>query len=65
MALGCCNLQPLFLVSIYARSVDDAVDKFNKDATIDLFPLRPKPVAKSAPQRCLNFKRLYLCDTHG
>ncbi len=65
MALECCNLQPLFLVNIYARLVVDAVNTFNKDGTIDLFPSCPKPEAKSAPQRRLNFKRLYLCDTHG
>ena len=41
MALGCCKLQPLFIVNIYARLVVDAVDTFNKDGTIDLLPLRP------------------------
>ena len=65
MALKCCNLQALFLVNIYARLVVDAVYTFNKDGTIDWFPLCSKPEAKSAPQRRLNFKRLYLVDTHG
>jgi hypothetical protein len=65
MALKCCSLQPLSLVNIYARLVVDAVYTFNKDGTIDLSPLCPKLEAKSAPQRRLNFKRLYLCDTHG
>jgi hypothetical protein len=65
MALECCNLQHLFLVNIYARLVVDAVYTFNKDDTIELFPLCPKLEAKSAPQRRSNFKRLYLCDTDG
>ena len=65
MALKCCSLQPVFLVNTYARLVVDAVYTFNKDGTIDWFPLCSKPEAKSAPQRRLNFKRLYLCDTHG
>jgi hypothetical protein len=65
MALECCNLQPMFLVNIYARLVVDVVYTSNKDVTIDWFPLCPKPEAKSAPQRRLTFKRLYLCDTHG
>ena len=65
MALELCNLQPLFLVNIYARLVVDAVYTFNKDGTIDLFPLCPKAEAKSAPKRRFNFKRLYLCDAHG
>ena len=65
MVLECCNLQPLFLVNIYARLVVDALYTFNKDGAIDLLPLCPKPEARPAPQQRLNFKRLYLCDTHG
>ena len=65
MTLKSRNLQPMLLLNIYARFVVDAVCTFNKDGTIDLCPLRPKLEVRSAPQRRLNFKRLYLVDTHG
>ncbi len=46
MGLECCNIQPMFLVNIYARLGVDAVYTFNKDGTIELFFILPQAGGK-------------------